>query len=235
MPTTFSQMVDATIQELRRPDLLVDATSYLNQTLREVHFEPSKGNLALYKDNRFEAQLTATQDFGFSWAVPNPPSFQGIAAVRYDSVHDLDGNAMWATELNPGRGMAARTTYFYRTGPTVFFSGYGGLNATISLAWYEFVRSLKYYPVSSRPASYDIDSGWTYGPGIVTPEDQLLAQTKTTNWLLMRWDTVIGEGMRAKMFKRVSDDIRSRTAYSLYGSLRQGLFTTEAADLSGAW
>ena len=235
MSTTFSQMIDSAIQELRRPDLLTDATSYLNQTLREVHFEPSKGNTALYRDNRQETQVTATSDTGFSWGVPNPPVFQGLAAVRYDSCVDIDGKPKWAIEMNPGRGMNSRLEYWYRNGPIVFFAGYGGVNATISLAWYEYVKSLKYYPVASRPASYDEDTGWTYAPGIISPDDQLAAQAKVTNWLLMRWDQVIWEGLRAKIFKRVSDDIRSRTTYSLYSTLRQGLFSSEAMDISGSW
>ena len=235
MSTTFSQLIDSTIQELRRPDLLVDATSYLNQTLREVHFEPSRGNLALYRDNRKETQITALTDLGLSWAIPNPNVFQGLAAARYDNVIDTDGKAKYAIEMNPGRGMNSRTEFFYRNGTTVFFAGYGGVNATISLAWYEYVRALKYYPIGLRPASYDNDSGWTYGPMVITSEDQIAAQEKCSNWLLMRWDDVIAEGMRAKVFKRVSDDIRSKTSYSLYSTLRQGLFTSEAADISGSF
>jgi hypothetical protein len=50
----------------------------------------------------------------------------------------------------------------------------------------------------------------------------------------MRWSDVISEGVRAKLFKRVSDTERARNCYSLYGQLRQGLMTSEVADVGGS-
>ncbi len=51
----------------------------------------------------------------------------------------------------------------------------------------------------------------------------------------MRWSMVVEEGLRAKIYKRISDTERARTAYSLYAQQRQGLITSERADNGGAW
>jgi hypothetical protein len=49
----------------------------------------------------------------------------------------------------------------------------------------------------------------------------------------MRWSDVLREGLRAKVYKRISDQLRAQTSYSLYSQLRQGLFTSEVAELQG--
>jgi hypothetical protein len=125
------------------------------------------------------------------------------------------------------------TIYFYQVGQEFVFSGYGGLNANIALGYFAFPPSLKYKAAAVRPAEYDIELGWTYHEDIITDEDEEAARLVSTNWLLMRWSDVISEGVRAKLFKRVSDTERARNCYSLYGQLRQGLITSEVADMGG--
>lgn len=49
----------------------------------------------------------------------------------------------------------------------------------------------------------------------------------------MRWQEVIEEGLRAKIYKRVGDDQRARTSYSLYQSLRKGLVMAESVNNPG--
>lgn len=237
--TTFSQLVDKMVKETLRPDLLTEIGSYLNQTLREVHMEPSKGNAVFFRDNLKEDRLTATRDQGFSWAIPQPSVFQGLQAVRYDCVYTND-KPTYSEEMSPGRGMAAKYWTHYRSGRTVFFHGYGRTNDSISLAWYEYVPNLQYYVVALRPAQYQEDptgvtDGWTYAPSITTPEQEAIAQIQCSNWLLLRWPTVIEEGLRAKIYKRVADQARAALSYSMYTTLRQGLVSSESADINGAW
>src|SRR6478735_8331283 len=98
--TTFSQLVDEMIVETRRPDLKTEIATYLNQTIREVHFEPSRGNVVHYGENRKETQLTANVDSGYIWDIPNPSTFQGIEAVRFPS--QMLGRAEYAPEARPG-------------------------------------------------------------------------------------------------------------------------------------
>ena len=235
--TTFSQLVDKITLETRRPDLRADVATYVNQTLRELHFEPTRGNVIMFRDNLFEDILYADTEQGFAWDIPAPGLFQAIAGVRYDSAVDQDGNPCWAQQVDsPSRVMNTIRHWFYRVGGRVFFKGYGGLNALISLSWYQYVPSLKYYESAVRPATLDELGVATYLPAYdVDAATRLNALDLTTNWLLRRWDTVIEEGVRAKIYKRITDTERARTCYSMYQTLRQGLFTAETADVTGSW
>lgn len=240
--TTFSQLVDELVVETRRPDLRSDIATYLNQTIREVHFEPSKGNVVHYRENRKELQIIAAAASAEIWDLPNPATFQAVEAVRYAS--NYLGRMEYAKEVSPGPQTATEPFYWYRAGPQVVFGGsvgYGGIGGIIQLAWFEYPRALKYKASSPnlREASYDSDDGWTYYTVATvdygsTPELRVIAQERVTNWLLMRWADVLREGVRAKTYKRLSDQLRSQTCYSLYQQLRQGLFTSEVAELSGA-
>ena len=47
--TTFSQLVDSVVSETKRPDLVSEIATYLNQTIREVHFSADR-NAALFAE-----------------------------------------------------------------------------------------------------------------------------------------------------------------------------------------
>lgn len=230
---TFSQMVDEIASEVKRPDLTSEIARYVNQTIRECHFSTDRQAAIFYRENFNEVLLTATSEEGFSWTLPNPTTFQKMAGVKYPGRYDVRGGEIWATETIPGRHLNDMTNYFYQVGREFVFSGYNGLNANIAVGYFAFPPSLKYYTPANRPASYDVVDGWTYHESIVTEEDEEAARLLTTNWLLMRWSDVVSEGVRAKVFKRVSDTERARNCYSLYGQLRQGLMTSEVADVGG--
>lgn len=230
---TLSQMVDEIVSEVKRPDLISEITRYVNQTIRECHFSTDRQAAVFYRDNFNEVLLTADVDSGYSWTLPNPTTFQKMAGVKYPTKFDAGGNEVWATETTPGRHLRDLEFFFYQVGQSFVFSGYGGVNANIALGYFAFPPALKYYPIASRPAEYDVETGWSYHASITLPADQAAAQLVVTNWLLMRWSDVVSEGVRAKLFKRVSDTERARNCYSLYGQLRQGLMTSEVADVGG--
>ena len=228
--TTFSQLVDRIVDETRRPDLRNDICEYLNQTIRELHFTPNQGSAIAYRENLTELQLTANSEEAFTWAIPNPQTFQQMQAVRFDSLYSRSNVWVYAREVVPNRGMANLDVFYYRAGSTFVFSGYGGLNSTISLAYYEYPRRLKYRFSANRLASFDDELGWTYHDDWdATDELKLDARNLSSNWLLLRWADVVSEGLRAKIYKRLSDDSRARTCYSLYSQLRVGLFTSEVS------
>lgn len=233
--TTFSQLVDSMVRETRRPDMIHDVSTYLNQTLREVHFRPDTNAAIVFAENLREDQLTADRDTGFSWMQPDPPVFQTLAAVRFDSIAARDDSTRWIPERTPGLGMIDQPRFYYRIGAGYTFAGYGGIGALISIAWFEYTRRLKYYTPANRPAWIDPDSGlWVYATAYDVDEvTRLNARNLVTNWLLTRWEDVLSEGMRAKIYKRLSDTERSRTAYSAYGSLRGGLVTSESVMMGG--
>lgn len=226
--TTFSQLVDEMILEVKRPDMTREIAAYLNQAIREVHFEPQTGNSIQFKDNLTEIQLTANVAEGFTWDLPNPSGFHGIALVRYDNVW-VDDSQAYPPEMTPGRGLANLTRYYYRGGQRFAFAGYGGLNAKISIAWWDYPRALKYKVVADRPAQWDDETGWSYAPAYDVDDDtREAARILVSNWLLIRWKTVLEEALRAKVYKRLERTEIARTSYSMYTSLRQGLVTAES-------
>lgn len=233
--TTFSQLVDEMVLETKRPDIVADIATYLNQTIREVHFEPSRGNVVHYNENRREHQLTATVDNGEIWDIPNPASFQGIEAVRFASTGY--GRLEYAQEATPGPMLSSKPFFWYRSGSAIVFGGtqgYGGIGSVIQISYFEYPSSLKYKLNAAREATYDIETGWSYAETYDdSDENRAIARARTSNWLLLRWADVLREGLRAKVYKRLSDEIRQRTSYSLYSQLRQGLYTSEVAEISG--
>lgn len=230
---TFSQMVDEIVSEVKRPDLATEVARYVNQTIRECHFTTDRQAAVFFRDNFNEVLLTADVEEGYSWQMPNLTTFQQMAGVKYPNKFDIHGDPVWAQSTTPGRHLNQLCYYYYQVGQEFVFSGYGGVDANIALGYFAFPSSLKYYTEANRPASYDPETGWTYHASVVTAEDQEAARLVVTNWLLMRWSDVVSEGVRAKLFKRVSDTERARNCYSLYGQLRQGLITSEVADVGG--
>jgi hypothetical protein len=233
--TTFSQLVDEVVKETMRPDLREEIATYLNQTIREVHFEPQRGNVVFYNENRREFEFAATSEIGEIWQIPNPATFQGMEAVRYPNVGL--GRLEYVSEINPGPRASSSQFYYYRSGSAFVFGGnhgYGGVGGKIQLSYYEYPRALKYKLVGVREASYDMEDGFSYAPEYDTDDAvRETARLRVTNWLLLRWADVLKEGLRAKVYKRLSDDVRQRTSYSLYMQLRQGLYTSEVATSIG--
>lgn len=222
--TTYSQLVDKIILETKRPDLASEIQSYVNQTIRELHNRPDTNATLLFPDNRKEIQLTASTESGFTWELPNPQCWQTLELVRYDSVWDEDG-PIYPKVTHPSRALKDLKYYAYRAGGYYSFHGYGGIGSIINVSYFEFPRALKYRQAAAREATWDEDSGWTYLAGITTDEQKAAAREKGTNWILERWADVVLEGLRAKVYKRVNDEARARTSYSLYAQLRQGMAT----------
>jgi hypothetical protein len=234
--TTYSQLVDAMVLELRRPDLAPEIHSYVNQTIRELHFTADANTALAYRENLREAQLVANIDSGFTWDQPFPDRWQMMAAVRYDNMFDIHGNQRFANPRTPGRGMKPEETSYYQSGNSFVFQNYGNINAVISLAYYEYPRRLKYFPAgATRLASYDYEDGWTYDASVVGAAAQEAAREKCTNWVLFRWEELIREGIRAKVYKRNGDDTRARTSYSAFTAMRRNMESSELAELNGVY
>lgn len=230
--TTFSQLVDKMVKETRRRDLLPEICDYLNQSIREVHFDPTGGGAIEFSENRKEALLTASTELSYVWEIPNPAIFQSEEAFEYQSIRTRLDERIFASYCPPGRALPGYDFPYYRAGGTFVFMNYGGVGGKIAASFFEYPNRLIYYAEADRPATYDPVNGWEYEESFNTPELQEQARLLTSNWLLIRWDTVLEEALRAKVYKRVSDDPRARTAYSLYTSLRAGLITSEAVTRS---
>lgn len=227
--TTFSQLVDALVFEHLRPDLRAAIASYVNLTIRELHQDKQTGGTILYTDNLLEDQVVADAAEGFQWDIPTPHLFQKIAAVRFDTF-GTDKNA-FAQERTPANLFVENRfdRYFYRSGGALTFINYGGEDAVITLAWFQFPPQLTYYATAARPAVWNpATQAYTYSTDYnTTDEAKAEARTLSTNWILQRWEELVMQGARAKIFSRVGDVERSRLAFSSFDSLRPGIVATE--------
>ena len=232
--TTLSQLIDQVIQEVKRPDLRSDAVHYANQTIRELHFAPVDSTAILYRGNRREDQITVTTENKLNWTIPDVAVWQTLESARFDAVFDENDRPIWPNERNPGRVLRDQSYFYYRASDYFVFSGCGGIGSTISISYFEFPRSLKYVENPAlRDATYDSEVGWSYLAGITTDEQKAAARARTSNWLLLSWHTVLVEGIKAKLYKRAADQDRGRLSYSMYTSLRNGLFTSESVRVGG--
>lgn len=224
-------MVDEIVSEVKRPDLTSEIARYVNQTIRELHFSNDRNAAQFYRSNLRESQVSATSESAFVWAIPSPTRFQKMSAVCYLDQFDSNGKNIWPEETTPGRHLNSLTHFYYQTGGAFVFSGFGGLASRINLAWFEFPASLTYFTPSCRPMEINSYGQEIFAEAWVCIDAQDDARLLCTNWLLSRWKDVISEGVRAKVYKRVSDTERARTSYSMYSQLRQGLMTSESAVL----
>src|SRR3546814_20444856 len=95
--------------------------------------------------------------------------------------------------------------YFYQSGNKFFFNCYGGMNALINLAYFEFPRRLVYQAVDSRLVTWDEEESiFAYDPSLVTDEETAAALAKATNWILSRTEDVVAKGTGAKVKTRQS-------------------------------
>ena len=233
---TYSQLVDELTIETNRWDLRATIGTYVNQTIRECHMAATSDTPVLFQANMQEVQVASGVSTGYVWSIPNPMVFQELKAARYDNVLDLASLPVYPKRQAPGERLGDTLYAYYRSGDGWAFKGYGGLGSLISIAWYEYLRRLTYQDSATRAisgASFSFETGWTYGSAVVTALQQTAAREAATNWMILRWYDTIMEGARAKIYKRLSDDVRGRTAYSLYMSMRKSLVASESYQ-SGA-
>lgn len=228
--TTFSQLVDAIVQETRRPDMKADVIRYANQTIRELHTDPETNKILFFADNFRQLLLTADVEDGFGWEIPNPATFQKLHVVNYRGVFE-NGVPVYSTPTTPGRHLNSLRNYHYQAANHFFFVGYGGVNQQIALGYYEFPPRLTYQEVADRLVIWnEEDQVFEYDPSLNTPELREAALAKVSNWILNRWEDTVAEGLRAKVYKRTSDTERARTCYSMFQSMRSGMWTSENAQ-----
>lgn len=220
---TFSACVDEIVAESGRVDKKPLISDYVNTTVRECQ------GIALFSNDLVEDQQIPTAD-PFTW--PKPNQFMKIKAVKY-------GNGEWPDFAQPGKGQTDKDYYYYGSGSDVVFFGCGSTSSdTVNIAYYAYLPRLKYFAVGHRPATWDVESSsWTYydltADGLL--DYTILANQQTaidlvTHWLLYRHYDLCKEGGLAKIFKNVTDTVRSGMAFSLFSTLKNDLLHFEAHE-----
>jgi hypothetical protein len=231
---TFSQLIDELVAESLRPDQRAVMANGLNQTIRELHFTPEHIPVG-FAANLIEEVLVADVEDGFTYALTDPRLFQMMESVWYPTL------GAYATMRKPSSMHAfvgeigGQEFSWYRTGDSIAYSNYGGLDAEIHLAWFSYLPRLRYYGTGeTRPAVWnddtqEFDFAAEYDS---TPELQAEALSLTTNWMIQRWWDTLAQGVRAKLYARLADDVRMKQAYSSFEQGRPNLVNAETYDMA---
>lgn len=230
MATTFSALIDSIIVELVRPDQIDNCVSWLNQTIRECHFRPTSNQQVFYDENRTETETLVASANPFLWPIPSVTRFQMMEAVYSNNV------GIYIPAKNPRIALREATGpydsyFYYRTGAQYAVAGVA-VDDTIQMSYFQYPRMLAYRAnVADRHCTFDPDSDMYYditsGSPVASTDVQLEVET---NWLLQRWDTVLAEGLRAKAYKRLGDDLRTRLSYSAFQTGLTNIFQSEPSS-----
>lgn len=230
--TTFSQMVDDLTKEFVRPDLEDTngvISAYLNQTIREVH-TGSQGQRYKFDENceEFSIDVPTLVDNQFIWPIANFNRLQLIESVWLPLI------GRWSIAKRP-RGLRSLGNQSYEEEVTHYQSGDSLVirgvrvpgDGAIRLSAYYYPRSLVYRTKLTRWASYsDEDEAWTYHRLGDKPAAEL--EALSTNWLIQRWPDLLKEGVRAKVYKRLGDQLRMTSSYSAYQQIRNEMQSQES-------
>lgn len=221
--TTFSQLIDEVATEMLRPDLRASMASYVNQTVREMHFKPGIQVPVDFDANRVEEEVTVTTDGTWLWPVPSSTRFQKLEAAWNKDL------GIYSRLKSPRVSLEFSNepdykVYHYRSGETYAFQGVA-IDQILWLAYLMFPRTLAYKASADRAVRYDYDTDtYVLVAGGVPTQAQMDAET---NWMLQRWSETIKEGLRAKAYKRLGDEGRMRVSFSAFETMRAGVWISE--------
>lgn len=220
--TTLSQIVREVAQETKRAGMTNELVSYANQVVRELHSNPSTDNVLLYPANMKEDIIVPDAEYDtYVWTIPTAHLYQNTNAVFYSDL------GIFAEEVTP-RAIAncLDPHYYYRSGDSLVFAGFG---AEIKIAYYLYPKGLTYYNEGDAPALWDaVAQNWAYHADYIGNEATALGLV--TNWLFQRHAELIKQGIRSKVYARLADIDRARSAYAMYMQARKMMAMAELGD-----
>lgn len=244
--TTFTQLIDEMVNETVRPDMRGVMADYLNQTIREVHNKTGQSNEPMpvfYPDNRVEelvalSGMDDSTDQKYLWTIPKMTTFQQMEAVYYRSVSRYAQLRNSKVALGFNSNEVSARYYYYRSGPLFAFMNPGADGQYIALSWFEYPRNLPLYDAGKSPVLYDATAD-DYVLNAARADQTLTldqALSLSTNWLLQKHPHVMREGLRAKIYKRMSDGSdRARLSFSQFEVLKTGIQNTESLEFTVNW
>lgn len=226
---TYSQLVDRAVARAVRPDSAANIQDFVNQTVKDAHSTPDN-RAVLFAKNLVEDTLTTNISAPFIW-IP-PIGFQRMLTVRYPGIQTPKYPlGVYPLHRTPGQGQNDKDYFYYRAGAYFAFAGCGDSGSSINVAYYGYPTRLKYYAEADRPASYDLEEGWTYLAAYdIDATTRAEAEALVTNWIIFDWFDYTFEGTMSKLFKLLKDTERASTHYSAFQQQRTQLFTAEVVE-----
>lgn len=232
--STFSQVVDELVTEHLRPDLRTSIAAYLNATIREVHMREQGGTPIYYESNRLEDTGTIAA-LPALWDIPSVPRFQVLETLFFPDYGE------YAKKRAPARVHLTQFNgspfYWYRTGSAIAMSGIL-VGQDFNISWFEFPKTLLYYVSGQRPMTWseetELPTYHTVGATDynLNAASRALADSLTTNWLILRWKEMLKQGVRNKIFVRLGEETRARASYSIYSGLRGQCMASESMEMN---
>ena len=227
--TTYTQLVNDMVEELLRPDKRGAICSYLNQTVREIHFKSANQAPIRFDANRFEDEFAINTDSPYIWSIPFPSAFQSVEAFYNPEfgIYVPPRNPKVTQEFS---FQPYRDVYWYRSGAYIAISGLTN-GGTLKATWFQFPPSLvdqSAVPDAQRVVWDPITYAYKFasGGGIPTqPEIDLAA-----HWMLERWEETLKQGVRAKVYAGMGDGDRARMMFSAFEAQRAGLWESEPSS-----
>lgn len=195
----FSELIDRAVHMTGRPDSVDDIAYWANVTMRDISKRED------FTDDSREAEIVLPPNRLMDGPpiIWDPP--EGRQRFRREDVIE-DGCGCIADAVKPGSRMAKAGlfSYYHSGGSLVFMHAC----SPIRIYYYVYAPWLKYYPVASRPAVFDVEANdW----GAATEANIALV----SNWLLERHSEVVLAGTLAKFFASKQDP-RQQVHYSAY-------------------
>lgn len=232
---SFSALVDRVILETGRQSSLLSVIQYVNLTVREMQ------SLGLFAKDLLEEEEVAT---GSPHIYTRPRNFRSLRAAKYDQLQ------YYPKMIRPGRAVQNLTAYFYAADNYYAFHGVAE-GESIFLANYYWAKPLRYFgrlgttttgfiggPYDIRPAYFNTDDDtWyylnagetAYVDDLADDDEELSRRQNAMNWILDEWWDVVGEGVKAKVFKQFKDE-RAGAAYAAYANGQEIFRNTMAVE-----
>lgn len=224
----WSEAIDTAIQRAGRPDRKADCKGWASLTLQEMQ---AKGIL---KRNIIEDTIdigNSTQEY--IWQ--RPQGFQRMQTARYPQ-------NVFPEFCPPGKRQLDYPNRYY-TGSTYYVFAGPDLYDHIDVAYYKLQMPLPYFADGKRPRTYDVDMRTVVYHNLTTagtapynldytdPANQAAADQACTNWILTDYWDLFVEGILAKIFKAVNDEVRAGTHFSYFERNKQDtFFATEVLE-----
>jgi hypothetical protein len=230
---SFSDAVNLVVDRTGRPNRRVDASAYVNGTIRECQ------TLKFFDNDMIEDVLTTPNTVTDNWTWTRPRGFRIMAAVKYLTIN------RWPEYQGPGSNQQNFDYYYYSAQDYYVFANIGPTQ-DIGVAYYIYLPRLKDYgntpdnPLTPYPARYDIQQdAWFYWDGsayvdtLGDPVAEEAARALVSNWILFNHYDMLIEGACNKIWKTVGDQVRTNSSFSLYKSLQDEFSRNELSSYAG--